>query len=280
MKGLIVTADDFGSAIEVNDAVERAHGHGILTAASLMVGAPATQDAIARARNLPGLRVGLHLVLVDGTPLSPPHTIPDLVGADGKFRDDLVHLGVDIFFRPHVRAQLAREIAAQFEAFAATGLDLDHVNGHKHFHLHPTVAQLVIEIGKSFGLRAARVPDEPRRLIDLVEGRRHMPDGLAPMSFLLRRRFQRAKISTTDRVFGLAWSGAMTRDRLSGLIARLPEGVSEIYLHPATCDRFAGSASNYRYRDELDALLDPQVIALARDRDIRLGGFAEFSDRR
>ncbi|MDB5447314.1 MAG: hopanoid biosynthesis associated protein HpnK [Phenylobacterium sp.] len=97
MKQLIVTADDFGAALAVNAAVERAHAEGVLTAASLMAGAPAAADAVARARRLPGLRVGLHVVLTDGRPVSDPAAIPDLVGADGRFRDDMAAMGAEIF---------------------------------------------------------------------------------------------------------------------------------------------------------------------------------------
>lgn len=100
MKKLIVTADDFGAAREVNEAVEIAHRDGILTAASLMVGAPAAFDAAERAKRMPDLRVGLHLVLVEGRPVLPPHTIPDLVGRDGLFRTDMARMGAEIFFAP------------------------------------------------------------------------------------------------------------------------------------------------------------------------------------
>ncbi|NUO88439.1 MAG: ChbG/HpnK family deacetylase, partial [Cupriavidus sp.] len=65
-RALIVTADDFGLHPAVNEAVELAHRDGVLNAASLMVGAPAAADAVARARRLPALRVGLHVVLADG----------------------------------------------------------------------------------------------------------------------------------------------------------------------------------------------------------------------
>ena len=78
MKRLVVTADDFGLALPVNAAVEAAHRRGLLTAASLMVTAPAAADAIERARRLPRLGVGLHLVLVDGKPALPPEELPDL----------------------------------------------------------------------------------------------------------------------------------------------------------------------------------------------------------
>lgn len=282
MKGLIVTADDFGAAVEVNEAVELAYRDGILTAASLMVSAPAAQDAVARARAMPSLRVGLHLVLTDGKPTLPPQTIPNLVDRRGCFRDDMALAGAEMFLRPRVRTQLAEEIAAQFEAFAATGLRLDHVNAHKHFHLHPTIAGLIMKIGQRFGLRAARVPLEPRSLLSVVEtgSPQYGLDLLAPFCELLRMRFRAADIMTPDHVFGLAWSGAMTCDRLRGLIAHLPDGISEIYLHPATRTGFQGAAPGYRYRDELEALMDATVAGAARVPSIRLGGFADFSHRR
>jgi len=276
-----VTADDFGAAVEVNEAIELAHRDGILTAASLMVGAPAAADAVARAREMPSLRIGLHLVLVDGRPMLPAKAIPDLVGSDGNFRNDMVRAGAAMFLLPHVRNQLAHEIAAQYEAFAATRLKLDHVNAHKHFHLHPTIADLVVEIGGEFGLRAVRVPRESASVLSAIDGKARPSLGpLSIMTSLLERKLRRAGLMTSDRVFGLAWSGAMTKDRLNNLITRLPDGLSEIYLHPASRDEFPGSTPGYRYRDELAALLDPATVAAARREGIRLGGFADFPPRR
>ena len=87
MKRLIVTADDFGLSVRVNEAIEAAFQHGILTAASLMVTGPAAGDAIARAQRLRGLKVGLHVVLVRGCPVLPPADVPDLVNQDGRVFD-------------------------------------------------------------------------------------------------------------------------------------------------------------------------------------------------
>jgi hopanoid biosynthesis associated protein HpnK len=277
MKRLVITADDFGAAREVNDAVEDAHRNGVLTAASLMVSGAAAADAVARAKAMPGLRIGLHLVLVDGKPLLPAAAVPDLVDRAGNFRNDMARAGAAMVFRHKVRDQLEHEIAAQFEAFRATGLRLDHVNAHKHFHLHPTVAASVLAIGRDFGLRALRVPLEPRRVLRRVEP---LPASAtaalcAPFARALRRRCARAGIAAPCQVFGLSWSGAMTGPRLRGLIEALPDGLSEIYLHPASGD-YAGSAPGYRYREERAALLDPAVIAAARAPDIRLGGFCDF----
>jgi hopanoid biosynthesis associated protein HpnK len=282
LRNLVITADDFGVALEVNEAVERGYRDGVLTAASLMVGAPAATDALARAKKMPGLRVGLHLVLVEGKPLLPPESVPDLVGDDGHFKTSMARSGVAMFFLPRARRQLAAEIEAQFEAFAATGLALDHVNAHKHFHLHPTVASLLMRSGARFGLRSVRVPLESARVVRAVEGRRAAmgSKGLAPFCLVLRTRLRAAGLVVPDHVFGISWSGSMTAERLRGLISHLPDGLNEIYLHPAVRDEFPGAAAGYRYREEFEALLDTAVIAGVRSDGIRLGGFADFSTRR
>jgi hopanoid biosynthesis associated protein HpnK len=276
---LIITADDFGADVAVNEAVEIAQGQGVLTAASLMVGSPAAEDAVARARRLPQLGVGLHLVLVEGRPILPAADVSHLVGRDGLFRTDMAAAGATMFFNPVARRQLAAEIAAQFAAFAATGLTLDHVNAHKHFHLHPTIAGLILKIGAPYGLRAARAPVEPPDALDRIEP---APAGAGAKTFNLMARgvagrFRRAGVTTPDRVFGLRWSGAMTTTRLRGLIEGLAEGLTEIYLHPATVDHYPGSAPGYRYREELAALVAPEVVAAAGRANIKRGTFLDFA---
>jgi hopanoid biosynthesis associated protein HpnK len=277
MKNLIVTADDFGAARQVNDAVLQAHRGGILTAASLMVSAPLAGDAVARARQTPSLRVGLHLVLVEGRPTLPPAQVPDLVDRNGFFRTDMARAGAAMFFLPAVRRQLAAEIEAQFQAFARTGLPLDHVNAHKHFHLHPTIGGLIVRLAAAHGVKGARVPLEPQDVLARIEPRKAsaVVALTTPFARRLARHFARAGLAAPDQVFGLAWSGAMTADRLAGLLAHLPDGLSEIYLHPATGD-YPGAASGYRYGEELAALTDPRMPALIAAHNIRLGGFCDF----
>ena len=273
MKGLIVTADDFGAAIEVNDAVEDAYRNGILTCASLMVAGSAAYDAVERAKRMPSLRVGLHLTLLEGNPVLPPSEIPELLGTDGQFRTDMKRLSLATFTRPSVRQQMSAEIAAQFEAFRTTGLPLDHVNAHKHFHLHPTIAGLILRVGRSYGVRGLRVPYEPRNVLRRAAPGETVDFALdtLPWSILLRKRAHRAGMLVPDCVFGLRWSGAMTRARLSGLIEHLPDGLSEIYLHPATSP-YTGSASGYCYGAELDALCDEGIRAQVQRLSIRRGG--------
>ena len=276
MKRLIVTADDFGASREVNDAVEQAHRDGILTAASLMVAGDAAADAVARAHALPTLGIGLHIVLVEGRPLLPADRIPALVDATGNFRTDMARAGVTIFASPAARRQLAAEVEAQFAAFAATGLVLDHVNAHKHFHLHPTIAGTILKVGTRYGMRAARAPIEPRRLLRQVDGSETGSRIETVWARLVRARLRRSGMLVPDQVFGLAWSGAMTADRVRGILERLPDGLTEIYTHPAT-GAYPGSAPGYDYRGELAALTDPLAKTILTRERVALGHFADFA---
>jgi hopanoid biosynthesis associated protein HpnK len=265
MRGLIVTVDDFGAAVAVNQAVERGFGEGIVTAASLMVGGEACADAVERARRSPGLGVGLHVVLVDGKPLLPPERIPALVGADGRFHRLMLRTALAIAFSPAARAQMRAEVEAQFAAFAATGLPLDHVNAHKHFHLHPMIASAIIAIGPRYGMRAVRVPRERATLWLLRWWAR-----------LLAGRLRRAGMLVNDEVRGLRWSGAFDTARMRQALASLPEGLTEFYCHAASADGYPGSAAGYRYRDELAALIDPAVRAALASSAAKHGCFGDF----
>jgi hopanoid biosynthesis associated protein HpnK len=261
---LIVTADDFGLHPAVNQAVERGFREGVLRAASLMVTAPAVADAVARAKRMRGLAVGLHLVLADGQSALPPSQIPDLVDARGRFGDDMLRAGFRFFFLPHVREQLAAEIRAQFEAFAATNLPLDHVNAHKHFHLHPTVLSLILSIGRDYGLQAVRWPAEPGS-----------GPWLKPWLALMRHRLRHAGMRSNDQVFGIRHSGGMDEQVLLDMVEHLPHGLSEIYLHPATHDALTPTMAHYRHADELAALLSPRVRRAVAEHCQLCNGFGD-----
>jgi hopanoid biosynthesis associated protein HpnK len=270
---LILTADDFGLDIAVNEAVERAHTQGILTCASLMVGASATADAIDRARRLPQLGVGLHLTLVDGAPTLPRESVRMLIGDDGRFPADPYRQGVRILCSPAAHSQAAAEIRAQLDAFRATGLTLDHVNAHHHFHLHPIVQRVLVRLAPEYGIRAVRVPLEVRKIgagplleqwMTAVYARR------------LGRRLKQAGIAANDAIFGLSDSGRMYLECIHAALSTLTDGVNEIYLHPVSrpWQRADPWPATYDGLGELQALLDPALRAAVTRRPIRLATFA------
>ena len=296
---LIVTADDFGIHEAVNEAVSQASRAGVLTAASLMVGAPAAEDAVRRARELPQLRVGLHLVLADGFAVLPREQIPDLVNSDGRFGDGMWLDGVRYFALPSLRRQLEAEIRAQFAAFARTGLVLDHVNAHKHFHLHPTLLRVILRVGREFGMTAVRVPREPLWYSSsgpgAAAGRGGRGGGgdrggwrprvgamaanafLLPWVGLMKARLRAAGIACNDQVFGITGTGRLDEEALLDILANLPAGVTEIYLHPAvdTAVPIAPTMSEYRHGAELAALLSPRVAAAIAATGAARGGYRD-----
>jgi chitin disaccharide deacetylase len=266
LKRLIVTADDFGLAPPVNEAILRAGTEGILTTASLMMNGSAAPDAIRKSKDQPSLRVGLHLVVVEGKPVLAPAAVPGLIGGDGEFSTRLALAGFRYFFLPEVRRQLENEVRAQFEAFAATGIRLDHVNAHNHMHVHPTILGLILRIGRDYGLKAVRVPYEPPMPAWRASGR-DLCGKLAwwiflrPWMRLMTVRLKRAGMRTNDAVFGMSDSGAMTEARTLAYLRNLPEGISEIYYHPATarCREIDRHMPDYRHEDEFRALISPAV---------------------
>ena len=278
---LIVTADDFGLHGSVNDAVEQASRKGVLTAASLMVGAPAAADAVRRARALPDLRVGLHVVLADGKAVLAPSLIPGIADGSGHMDGRMFARGVRYFALPSVRKQLEAEIRAQFATFARTGLSLDHVNVHKHFHLHPTILEMVLRIGRDYGAPAVRIPAEPAWFAgrDGAWAARARGVLLMPWIGFMKARLHAARVLHNDQIFGLADSGAMDEAKILEILARLPAGVTEIYLHPATESGavIAASMSAYRHLEELRALLSPRVRAAIERAGIACGGYGDLA---
>ena len=221
-----------------------------------MVAGPEAADAIRRARTMPGLGVGLHLVVVEGDSILPGSA------PGGRYGSDQLRLGLDFFFSRRGRSRLAAEVDAQYRAFAATGLLLDHANAHKHMHVHPTVGSLLIEIGVGFGLRALRIPYEPpamMRRCGVDQGPAAL--ALAGWTKVLRKMGARAGLTMNDWVLGLAWSGRLTADRLLRAAPAMPPGLGEIYFHPATAqnDLLRRLMPDYEPAAELAALLDPAV---------------------
>jgi len=255
---IIFSADDFGLTQSVNEAVELANTKGRLTQASLMVAAPEARDAIARAHRLPELKTGLHLVLVDGDSLLGHSKLPNITTSDGKFSRNQTGLGFQYFFSPAARRELASEIRAQFAAYAASGLTLHHADAHKHMHLHPTVAAMMISIGKEFGLRRIRVPAEPPDVMRACGAQVTFSDhALYAWTKMLRAQAKRAGLVANDQVFGIKWSGHMRAERIKLLLEKLPQGSSEIYFHPATYrdEILKTLMPDYEHEAELNALL-------------------------
>jgi chitin disaccharide deacetylase len=284
---LVVSGDDFGAAEAINAAIARAHRDGILTSTSLMVTGDAAADAVAVARANPTLAVGLHLVLAQARPAAPASAIPRLVDARGRFGDDAVRAGMHyaaVALGRTGRAQLRREIAAQLDAFVATGLELAHVDGHLNMHLHPMVLAILLELAPRYGIRAMRLTRESLGSA-LRHDRRHMlrktGEGLVfrALAAWAAPQLRAAGIVTTDRVYGMHQTGHVDEAYLLRLIPALPPGASELYCHPAIGQppAMAGLQPGYDHAGELAALVSPRVRACVQASDVRLVSYAELA---
>jgi hopanoid biosynthesis associated protein HpnK len=262
---LIVNADDFGRSRSINQAVIRAHREGILTTASLMVNEDASADAVALTKENPTLGVGLHLTLLCGHAALPHARIPGLVNAQGEFSNDPIGASFRYFAKRGLREQLRAEIHAQFQTFCAAGLSLDHVNGHLHLHLHPTIFQLLMEDADTLGIRHMRLTREPFWMdAFLAQGRRLYRSAHAAIFFCLAGRaragLRQRNIRHAQRVFGLLEDSRVDEAYVLKLLAVLPPGDSELYSHPSL-DKF---------KHEFDALISPQVKGLVQERGVEL----------
>ncbi|HEU5070383.1 MAG TPA: hopanoid biosynthesis-associated protein HpnK [Verrucomicrobiae bacterium] len=262
---LIINADDFGLSASVNAAVIRAHREGILTTASLMVNESGCAEAVQLAKAHPRLGVGLHLTLLMGHAALPPAQIPGLVNARGEFSNHPTGTGLRYFFRRELRAQLRTEIHAQFARFRATGLPLDHVNGHLHLHLHPVVFRLLMEDAAELGITHLRLTREPFWLdAPLARGQRlyrasHALIYLA-LSRSARARLRLKGIRHTRHVFGLLQNARVNEAYVARLLPLLPPGDSELYSHPSLDE----------FKHEFDALISPRIRALVAAERIQL----------
>ncbi len=262
---LIVNADDFGRSESINLAVVRAHREGILTSASLMVNEPAAEQAVRLARENPKLGVGLHLVLVCGGAALAPERIPHLADARGQFSGNPVAAGCRYFFDAACKAELQAEIEAQVKKFHATGLSLDHLNGHLHLHLHPVVFGILMDNAERWGIRAMRLTDDRFFLnARLAPGQWLYRVSHAVIYRLLSVRARRAlagkNIRHTSAVFGLLQNARVDTTYVEKLLPRLPAGDSELYSHPSLDD----------FKNELDALVSPTIRCLPQQLGIRL----------
>ena len=262
---LIVNADDFGRSRSINEAVIRAHREGILTTANLMVNEPSSAEAVALAKQNPKLGVGLHLTLLMGHSALPPEKIPGLVNSSGEFSNNPVSVGFRYFIQRNLREQLRAEIHAQFKSFRATGLPLDHVNGHLHMHLHPTVFKILMEDAEELGIRHLRLTR------DCFDRSRRMAGGRwfyrASHALIYDRLSSRAReplrqlgIKHAQITFGLLQDSHVDEDYILKLLPELPPGDSELYSHPSL-DKF---------KHEFDALISPRVKEEVARRNIKL----------
>lgn len=274
---LIISGDDFGLSPGVNAGIVQAYREGILTSASLLVNASGTEEAVALAHEHPGLAVGLHLALAQGRAVSPPESVPNLAGPDGRFGHWPSLSGLRYFFLPGIRTQLRREIEAQLTRFHSFGVALSHVDGHMNLHLHPVVLGILIELAVEYKIGAIRLTRDPvvqALWLDARWALRKLAEGavFAALGCWAEPQLRAAGIRYSDRLYGLHQTGAIDEDYLMALIPRLPPGTTELYCHPGVLpdSEIEYWMPDYQHDSELAALCSPRVRRALYDHGVTL----------
>jgi predicted glycoside hydrolase/deacetylase ChbG (UPF0249 family) len=269
---LIINADDFGLTPGINRAIAELHQAGALTSTTLMATGAAFDDAVVMARANPTLGVGCHIVLTDGVPVSPPQTVPTLLGPDGKtFRPSLIDFLQALLRGKISEDDIQREALAQIQKLQYAGISVTHLDTHKHTHLFPAVARPLLRIAERCSVGAIRHPFEQPWSLALGHGnriRRLQVKLLGRLKTWFERQPQirSAHVLTTDGTIGISATGDLYGQTLHEILHAMPtEGTFELVCHPGYNDSDLDAIVT-RLRDhrdiERDALLT-EVPALA-----------------
>ncbi len=284
MKRLIVNADDFGLTAGINRAVIKGHRYGIITSASLLANGPGFDDATRLAREHPSLGVGLHFNLTQGQPVAPVSRVRSLTNGRGEFWGTSAALTWRSLAGELQTGEIIIELRAQIERALAAGLRLTHIDSHKHAHALPQIFEAVIRTIPEYGIRAVRVMRERPRWRRSAASLKLLKQnvvawGLAQLCRLDLMWWPNAGLRMTDAFFGIAQTGLWTKEWLVEIIEHLPEGVSELMCHPGYEDEEIRNLKT-RLRSaraiELQLLTDREIVALLRERGVKLISYAQF----
>jgi hopanoid biosynthesis associated protein HpnK len=248
-----------------------------------MVTGPTAGQAIAMARDMPEICLGVHLTLIQGRSVLPPLDIPRLVDAQGCFLNDPVQVGWRYYWQKGLLPQIRRELAAQIEAALGTGLKIWFLNSHVNLHLHPRILPVVAALAREYGIPALRLAREDWRAALSLDSHGFIPKVAQGLIFAwLSRRAQRlaraAGLISNDHLFGLLNDGRLTEGYLLGLVPHLRPGVTEIYLHPALFGdpELQRWAPQYRRQEELAALLSLRLKEALAIAGVEVSDFREM----
>lgn len=288
MRRLIVNADDFGFTRGVNAGIIRGHLDGIITSATIMASGAAFDDAVALAHAHPKLGVGCHLVLVGGKAVSRVQHRNSLSDSNGNLPSSLATLIAKLTANRIRREDIQRELRAQLERVLAAGIEVTHLDSHKHTHSHPRVLEALATVAEEFGITRIRRPFESTGTLSRSSSLR-TPWKQRALARAARRwegRFDEISRShglrSPDYFWGVGATGALNREAILGIIeaaGSLPEGTGELMCHPGEYDQDLETSATRLKREreaELKGLMDPVVAKAVKHHNISLIDFRQL----
>jgi len=281
VKNLIINADDFGLAEDVNQAIIQGHQSGCITSTSLMPTGAAVEGAVQLAKDVPTLGVGVHLTLVAEKPVLSPDKVPSLVDENGYFFAD--HM---VFIKKYLcgnidMAELRLECEAQIERVESFGIVPTHLDSHQHLHVLPKIMSLCLDLAKRHHIEKMRIPAEGYTFsggYPATKGRMLAKCGLTFLAERARLKAKQAKIAVPDHFFGMVAGGHMQECYLQNILAALPTGTSEIMMHPGLHSELLAKQYTWQYHwtDEYNAVTSANVLQYIKENHVNLISFKEL----
>ena len=265
---LIINADDFGLTPGVNRAIAELHDAGALTSATLMANGPAFDDAVALALARPTLGVGCHIVLVDGTPVSDPATIPTLLGPDRRtFRNSLGDFALGVLRGAIRQDDIQREALAQIQKLQRAGLKLTHVDTHKHTHLSRASHAPSSARSSNPASAPSAIPSSPAGPHHSAAARAAASSSApsAPAAAALRHRRPSPPTASSQLAAPSASPQPVTSTAppSAALLKSIPDGTWELVCHPGYNDADLDAITT-RLRTERETELRALLAAFAK----------------
>jgi len=294
VRELIVNADDLGLTAGVNRAIVEAHRGGVVSSATLMANGAAFEDAVEEVRAVPKLSVGCHVVLVDGTPVSKEEAVRSLLAeapnGRGQFLSRLSTFAARAVFARFDPDQLVGEIVTQVRKIRAAGIEVSHLDTHKHTHLFPAVLRALVAAARTCGVSAIRNPIVPVTAIPISRfagkpelwsryGQVWLLRGFAPQ---FRKQIRQGGLVAPDGVLGVVETGSFDGSLLHEALRNLPEGTWELVTHPGYVDKELRSAHTRLIESreqELQLLTSPELREFLDRERIHLTSFRDFARR-
>lgn len=281
MKNLIINADDFGLHRVVNTGIIEGYQQGLITSTSLMSVGRAFDEAVQLSFENPGLGVGIHLTLVNEQPLSERKMIPSLVNNNDHMEENYIR-----FLLKFIKGQISLreveiELTNQVQKAVDTGLPITHLDSHQHLHVVPGIIDIVLQLAEKFQIKAVRIPDEPYFFFggyDFQPARALARGGLTFLARLARQKVKRHGLIAPDHFLGMLAGGNMQEKFLNNIIEAVPEGTTEIMMHPGTENEILRSLYKWdlHWQEELAAVTSQAICKKITDKEIELLSFGEL----
>ena len=283
MKRLIVNADDFGLHSAVNHGIIEGYEKGCIRSTSFVAAGAAAEEAAELAKKNPGLGIGIHLTLVAEHPVLPPAQVPSLMGENGYLLPD--HTA---FIRRYMTGgicmdQLYAECEAQILRAREMGIRLTHIDSHQHLHVLPGVIRTVLSLAKKYGFTKMRLPAEPYLFkggYPTSAGRYVAKCGLTFCALMAKDAIRRAGIAMPDSFFGMLAGGHLFKPHFLAILQALPDGVSEVMVHPGKDNGVLDDIYHwaYHWEEELASVTSTEAKKIIEERQIRLISYEELTN--